>query len=201
MSRYVVGLTGGIACGKSNLSTALRAEGAQVIDADAISRAATAQGGEALPALRAWLGDRVFRGETLDRAALADIVFQDPAALKRLNGIVHPIVLEKMRREMDAYPGIVVLDAPLLYECGLEPWCDEVWCVYLPQREQIKRLTRRDGITCRAALARIHAQMPAREKARRADRVILTTGDPSESAAQAVALWRELVQKLKGDRP
>ena len=200
MSAYVVGLTGGIACGKSNLSSALRAEGARVIDADEISRSLTASGGDALPAIRAAFGDGVFEGDSLNRQALGSLVFQDEAARKTLNGILHPLVLKEMRRQMDEAAGPVVLDVPLLFECGIDTWCDEVWCAYLPQREQVKRLMARDGLTRREALGRIHAQMPAREKLRRSDRVIRTDGSREESAQIVLSLWRALPPNLRKEK-
>ena len=114
MSAYVIGLTGGIACGKSNLSSALRAAGAQVIDADALSRATTAPGGPALPAIRSAFGDAVFDGNALNRRALGQLVFADASARAALNGIIHPLVLAQMRREIDSREGIVFLDVTLL---------------------------------------------------------------------------------------
>ena len=93
MSKYVIGLTGGIACGKSNISRSLKAAGVPVIDADEISRNLTAPGGPALPAIREKWGEKVFDGEELNRRALSDIVFSDPAAREALNAIIHPMVL------------------------------------------------------------------------------------------------------------
>ena len=196
MSAYVIGLTGGIACGKSNLSAALTAAGAYVIDADEISRGLTAPGGAALPAIRERWGDKVFDGETLDRRALADIVFSDPMERDALNGIIHPLVFSEMRRQMGEAPGIAVLDVPLLYETGMETWCDEIWCAYVPQREQVKRIRERDHVTARQAMARIRAQMPAREKARRADRVIRTDGSRENSARIVLSLWRDACRRI-----
>jgi len=195
MSSYVIGLTGGIACGKTNLSDALRKEGAPVIDADEISRSLTAPGGDALPLIRKAFGDPVFDGDNLNRKKLGALVFSDPQALKTLNGITHPLSLQKMKEEMDRHPGTVVLDVPLLFETGLDQWCDEIWCAYLPQQEQLKRLMARDGITRAAALQRIHSQMPTLQKARRADHVIRTCGSREESAALVLALWRGLPEK------
>ena len=100
MSRYVIGLTGGIACGKSHLTKTLRDAGARIVDADEISRSLTAAGGKALPAIRAAFGEAVFRGETLDRRALGAKVFADETARGRLNAILHPMIFEEMRRQI-----------------------------------------------------------------------------------------------------
>lgn len=204
MSAYVIGLTGGIACGKSNLSSALRAAGAQVIDADALSRATTAPGGPALPAIRSAFGDAVFDGNVLNRRALGQLVFADASARAALNGIIHPLVLAQMRREIDSREGIVFLDVPLLYECGIDRWCNEVWCAYVPQREQLRRLRARDGLTGKEALSRVRAQMPPREKARRADQIIRTDGSRESSAQIVLSLWQDRLAKFsqaKGETP
>jgi len=196
MSGRVIGLTGGIACGKTNLSNALRGRGVTVIDADEISRALTAEGGEALPAIRAAFGDGVFAGEKLDRRALGSAVFGDKEKLRRLNSILHPLIFARMREELAAAGDRnVVLDVPLLYETGLDQWCDEVWCAYATQKEQLQRLMKRDGLTRAEALRRIRNQMPTREKARRATKVIRTDGSKETSASIVLSLWQQIEDK------
>ena len=121
----VIGLTGGIACGKTTLSHALRALGATVLDADAFSREATAEGGEALPAIRARFGPAVLDAQgRLIRAALGEIVFTDPRARRDLEGIIHPVVTRRMLSELDKArrggAALAVLDVPLLFEAGME---------------------------------------------------------------------------------
>lgn len=189
MSDYVIGLTGGIACGKSNLSRALKAAGVPVIDADQISRGLTAPGGKALPALREAFGDGVFDGEELNRRALSDVIFRDEGKRKQLNGILHPMIFQEIRDQLDAQPGPAVMDVPLLFETGMDAWCDEIWCAYATQEEQARRLIKREKITRAEALRRIHAQMPTREKKKRADHVIRTDGTKEHSAAIVVNLW------------
>ena len=115
-----IGLTGSIACGKSTVSQYLRQKGCFIVDADAISRSLTAPGGEALPAVRAAFGDQVFDGDTLNRRALGEVVFADPAARKRLEGILHPLIISRMQRETEASGApLVAWDEPLLYETGM----------------------------------------------------------------------------------
>ena len=202
MSDYVIGLTGGIACGKTNLSDALARAGARVIDADEVSRQLTAPGGAALPAIRAKMGDSVFQGEVLDRRALGRLVFESPAARETLNQLMHPLILRRLREMLDEAPGPAVLVAPLLYECGLDAWCDEVWCAYIPQREQLRRLRERDGLTYREALQRIRAQMPLAEKKRRANQIIRTDGSREESACRVLSLWNQRKNDFqKGEQP
>lgn len=204
MSNYVIGLTGGIACGKTNLSDALRAIGAPVIDADKISRSITAPGGKALPAIRKAFGNQVFCGEQLNRKALGNLVFSNPSFLAQLNAITHPLIFQITQAEMKNHTGPVVLDVPLLFETGMDQWCDEIWCAYIPQKEQIKRLMHRDGITYRAALQRIHAQMPTIEKARKSHHIIRTIGSKEESAQIVLSLWQQVMEKFtleKGEKP
>ena len=203
MSKYVIGLTGGIACGKSNLSRALKENGVPVIDADEISWNVTATGGPALPAIRETFGDSVFDGDELNRRALSDVVFSDPVAREKLNAIIHPMVLSEIHRRMDETDGPVVMDVPLLYEVGMDSWCQEIWCAYVPQKEQVRRVRKRGQITWAEALRRIHSQMPVMEKRKRADHVIRTTSTKEESAQIALTLWRDALDraaKLEGDQ-
>ena len=199
---YVIALTGGIASGKTTLLNALHKQGAPVIDADQISRSLTAPGGEALPLIRDAFGESVFHIDgTLNRKALASVVFADAEARRRLEAIIHPMVAARVGGELSALGQAhmaAVMDIPLLYESGMESMADEVWCAYVPKREQLKRLRARDGLTSKQALLRIDSQMNPREKCRRADHVILTLGTPEESAAQAVRLWQEALKKLGG---
>jgi dephospho-CoA kinase len=200
---HVIALTGGIASGKSTLLSALQSLGAPVSDADRISHSLTAPGGEALPSIREAFGDKVFHQDgTLDRKALAEMIFTDEGARRRLEGILHPMVARVLNRELDAFRQAghlaAVVDIPLLYESGMESLADEVWCAYIPKKEQIRRLRIRDGITQKQALQRLSSQMDLREKRRRADVVIRTDGTIAQSAAQVTQLWRETLRKLGG---
>ena len=177
----VVGLTGGIACGKSNISEGLRELGAVVIDGDVLSRELTAPGGQALPAIREAFGDGVFLPDgTLDRRALGSFVFGDDEARRQLDGIMQPMLLRMILESVEAArssgAALCVLDMPLLYEAHLERFCDRVWCAWLPRETQLERLMSRDGFTREEAEARLRSQLPTDEKAARADVVIDTSG-------------------------
>lgn len=200
MSRYVIGITGGIACGKTVITDALAAHGARVIDADEISRSLTAPGGKALGAVREAFGDGVFTGDVLDRRALGQLVFSSPEARKRLEDILHPMIAAETRALLEGAEGVVFLSAPLLYECGYEKICDEVWCAYVPQREQLRRLRKRDGLSAPEALARVRSQWPALKKARLADVVIRTDGTVEESAEKALRLYRDRKETRLAER-
>ena len=193
-----IGLTGSIACGKSNVSAALRDLGAAVVDGDLLSRELTAPGGKALPAIRQAFGGGVFHGDgTLNRRALGDVVFASDAARQRLDGLMQPLLRSLILRRMEeARAGgakICVLDMPLLYEAGLDALCDTVWCVHLPRDEQIRRLMARDGLTLPQAEARLRSQLSSDEKAARARVVIDTSGSIDETRAMIPVLYaREL---------
>ena len=193
-----VGLTGSIACGKSNVSAVLRELGAAVVDGDLLSRELTAPGGPALPAIREAFGGGVFLSDgTLNRRALGDVVFASDAARKRLDGLMQPLLRSLILRRMEeARAGgakICVLDMPLLFEAGLDALCDTVWCVHLPREEQLRRLMARDGLTLSQAEARLRSQLSSDEKAARAQVVIDTSGSIDDTRAMIPALYaREL---------
>lgn len=191
----IIGLTGGIACGKSTVAAMLRSLGAPVIDADAISRSLTAPGGEALPAIRKAFGDTVFSPDgTLDRKALAALVFSDSAQLEQLNAITHPLILSRMRSEIDrcreAGAPLVVLDVPLLLEAGFDRLCTQTLCVVADEETQIARLSSRDGMTRQEALARIRSQMPVIQKSALCNRSLCTQKPLNDLAAEVEKLYR-----------
>ena len=193
-----IGLTGSIACGKSNVSAVLRELGAAVVDGDLLSRELTAPGGPALPAIREAFGGGVFHADgTLNRRALGDVVFASDAARQRLDGLMQPLLRSLILRRMEeARAGgakICVLDMPLLFEAGLDTLCDTVWCVHLPREEQLRRLMARDGLTLSQAEARLRSQLSSEEKAARAQVVIDTSGSIDDTRAMIPALYaREL---------
>ena len=177
----VLGLTGGIACGKSTISLTLRELGAVIVDGDVLSRELTKPGGAALPAIREQFGDAVFGCDgTLNRRALGERVFGSDAARDALDTIMQPLLRRMILRAIDTArdsgAAVCVLDMPLLYEKGLDALCDRVWCAWLPRETQLERLLARDGFTREEAEQRLHSQLPTDEKAARADVVIDTSG-------------------------
>ena len=199
-----IGLTGSIACGKSTVSSFLRKCGYFVADADAISHALTAEGGAALPSLRATFGDRVFSGAMLNRRALGAIVFADPSMRAKLNALLHPMIISEIERQLamhDAPGALVFADIPLLYECGMAEQFDRVWVVAAEEENQLDRLMIRDGLSAEEARARIRAQMPLEEKCRRADAVIHTDGSISETQRQVRCLLAAPMQRRQAGSP
>ena len=194
---FILGLTGGIACGKSHVAQQLRNLGVPVLDADAVSRALTAQGGEALPAIRAAFGDSVFDGDQLNRRALGAVVFADDEKRRALEAILHPLIMDRMLRDTEAaHTPIVGWDVPLLYETGMDSQCDEVWCVYITAQEQLHRVMRRDRLDAAAARARIDSQLPLSEKKARAQHQISTMGSRAATRHRVRSLLRDLQRRL-----
>ena len=177
----IIGLTGGIACGKSTISQTLARLGAVIVDGDVLSRQLTAPGGAALPAIRQHFGDGVFTPDgQLNRRALGQVVFADDKARQALDDIMQPLlyqlILQSIEDARRSGAAVCVLDMPLLYEKNLDSLCQQVWCAHVPHEIQLERLMARDGLTRKEALQRITSQMSTEEKAARADIVIDTSG-------------------------
>ena len=189
-----IGLTGGIATGKSTVARLLsNRHGIPVLDADRFAREALAPGNEATQAVFRRYGPAVCAGPSsedgpcLDRAALARIVFADSGERLWLEQLVHPIVRDRFAAGLQALAGapVVVLMIPLLFEAGLEPLCSEIWVVDCgSEEEQIRRLQARDGITNQEARARLNAQWPMAAKRARAHVVIHNSGPEANLIAQ-----------------
>lgn len=198
----LIGLTGGIASGKSLVSRQLQELGAMVIDADQIAREVVQPGRPGWELIVREFGRSfIDRDGGLDRKALGRLVFHNPQALEKLNRITHPLILAEIDRRLQAYrsgpEGIAVLDAPLLLETGLDRFVDEVWVVLVDHQTQVKRLMERDWLTEQEAGQRIRLQIPLEEKASRADRVIDNRGLPEETERQV----KKALNAFKDQRP
>lgn len=197
---YIIGLTGGIGCGKSEAAKCLKSLGAAHIDADGISRELTAPGGDALPAIREKFGDEVFCEDgTLDRAVLGRIVFASEPHRRMLEGIIHPLVQSRTLAEIEAAGArgdkVVILDVPLLYETGMDVLCDETWVVSAGPETQLSRVMQR-GLTAEQAQARIDSQMPAEERNAKATRIINTDRPVERTQAELTNLYHQLIKRL-----
>lgn len=198
---YIIGLTGGIGCGKSEAARFLKSLGAAHVDADAISHALTAPGGEAMPEIRRQFGDDVIREDGgLDRARMAELAFGNEAARRALEGITHPLVQRDMLRELDeaAQRGekIVLLDVPLLFETGMDALCDESWVLYASRETQISRVMARDNLSRAEAEARIDCQMSTEEHMARATRAINTDRPMERTHAELAVLYHAALKKI-----
>ena len=195
---YVLGLTGGIGCGKSQAASYLESLGAKHIDADAISRSCTAPGGSALTEIRNLFGESVFdENGCLNRRALGDIVFNDPAAKRALEGVIHPLVQKAVMDAIDASDAAVtVLNVPLLFESGMDVLCDETWVISADEETQIERICERDGMTRGQALARIRSQMDSAARNARAARVIDSARPIEKTQAELKNMYQQLLRRI-----
>jgi len=191
-----IGLTGNIACGKSTVARMLAEKGAYVIDADAIAHEVIRKGTPAYAAILRRFGEGILGPDgEIDRRRLGEIVFRDPAALRDLEAIVHPAVLEAIRERLQAHPEApaVVIEAIKLLESGLARACDTLWVVTCSEAEQVRRLMRDRGLSEEEAWVRIRAQPPQAEKIRHADVVIENSGDLEATRRQVEAAWQRWV--------
>lgn len=191
-----VGLTGGIASGKSTVSRRLAELGAVVIDYDRLAREVVEPGSPALELIAQRFGASVIAVDgTLDRPGLGAVVFSDPTALKDLEAITHPAIrdLAALREEAAAQDGIVVHDNPLLVEMGAARACDVVIVVDAPEDVQVARMVTDRGMTEADARARIAAQAPRETRLAAADVVIDNTGTLDELSARVDEVWSTLV--------
>ncbi|MEW6661490.1 MAG: dephospho-CoA kinase [Bacillota bacterium] len=195
----VIGLTGGMASGKTSVAKMLSRLGAHVIDADAIAKELVAPGQEALQRLAEIFGQRIILSDgNLDRGALAAIVFNDHEKLEQLNAVLHPLVIqktvEKLRSIKETEPdAVVVIDAPLLLEAGMAGLVDEIWVVAAGEEEQIQRAALRDKLSREEASKRLAVQMPLKEKLKHAHRVIDNSGSLASTAEQVKRLWEKVI--------
>ncbi|EOA8974221.1 dephospho-CoA kinase [Staphylococcus aureus] len=180
----VIGLTGGIASGKSTVSEFLSVFGFKVVDADKAAREAVKKGSKGLAQVREVFGDEAIdeNGE-MNRRYMGDLVFNHPEKRLELNAIIHPIVRDIMEEEKQEYlkQGYnVIMDIPLLFENELENTLDEVWVVYTSESIQMDRLMQRNNLSLEDAKARVYSQISIDKKSRMADHVIDNLGDKLE---------------------
>jgi dephospho-CoA kinase len=195
-----IGLTGGIGSGKSTVSALLAKRGAVVIDADRIAREVVEPGTPGLAAVVEAFGTRVLNADgSLDRPGLAAVVFTDPAARTRLDGIVHPLVRARAAELAAAAPddAVVVHDVPLLVETGQAGSYDLVLVVQAEVETRVQRLVRR-GLSEADARARIAAQADDEQRRAVADVVVDNSGTEDELAAQVDRFWAERVEPAVG---
>jgi dephospho-CoA kinase len=195
----VIGLTGGIASGKSAVAGMLRDLGAPVIDADLLAREVVAPGSDGLAAIRDQFGpDLLDETGALDRQKMGDLVFRDPEARRKLNAITHPRIAAASQREIaraaaDGHRH-VVYEAALIVENGLQSWMHALIVVSVPESVQRARLMARDQIDEQAARARIAAQLPLADKVAVADYVVDNSGTLDATRARVAEIWRTITE-------
>lgn len=202
----VVGLTGGIASGKSTVSRLFQQAGIPVICADELAREAVKPGSAGLDEIRSVFGNSVIdRDGNLDRKAMGSVVFGDESKRRSLESIIHPRVSQEKDRILNALEGkghsLAIVDVPLLYESEWQNAFDLVIVVYVPTKVQEERLMSRDRISFEAAKARIEAQLPIEKKKELADRIVDNTGDVAHTCFQVKRLLEELRSLARTKKP
>ena len=196
----VIGLTGGIGSGKSEVSRVLNDLGAEIIDADRLGHEAYQPHTETWEALVAAFGEGILRpGGEVDRKALGSIVFSSPDALAQLNAIVHPRMREMMRERLDERSAqgvkVVVIEAAVLLEAGWDSLVDEVWVTTATEESVVQRLSQRNNLSEEEIRKRINSQLKNEERVRRATVVIKNSDGLKELRQRVRELWDD---RLKG---
>jgi dephospho-CoA kinase len=199
----ILGLTGGIATGKSTVTAMLRERGIPVIDADQIAREVVEPGKPAYEAIVRHFGREILLADgQINRKKLGEIVFSDEAERQKLNAIVHPEVRRVMREEAETAErngaAIVFMDIPLLFESKLQHMVDKIVVVYAPASVQLARMLERDELDEEQAHKRLRAQWPIEQKKQLADFLIDNTGTREETERQVERLLAELKAELSG---
>lgn len=192
-----VGLTGGLASGKTFVGNCLKSWGCYLIQADQLGHEAIEPGGEAYDSVVETFGPQILLPHgSIDRRALARLVFTDPARLEQLNHLVHPVVFRREQELIASYANdpkaIVVVEAAIMIEIGSYKRYDRLIVAVCSEEEQIRRSMKRDGVTQEEAAARLRNQMPLSEKQKFADYVIDTSGTKEETAARARLVYDSL---------
>jgi len=197
----VVGLTGGIVSGKSTVAQMFKALGAIIIDADKIGHEIIVPKKHAWYKIIATFGENILQDNTeIDRKKLGKLVFSNHKMLKKLNEITHPeiekiikIKIAEFRKNNRSKQGIMIIDAPLIFEAGTEYLMDKIILVSLEESEQIKRLKHRNNLTREESLCRIKSQMSNNEKAKKADYVINNNQSIKKTEEQVKKIWQEML--------
>ena len=192
----IIGLTGGIASGKSTVSRFLAEMGAVIINADEVAHETLKSDIELQQEIVADFGDQILTAEgRIDRERLGEIVFTNPDALARLNRIMHPRLYEMVRAQLENYRQqkvkVVILEVPLLIEAGWTALVDEIWVTVASEATVLGRLQQQVGLSSKQALARIGSQMPAKDRIKHADVVIDTDCSLDELKARVAKPWQE----------
>lgn len=198
---YKIGLTGGIACGKTTIGKFLREAGAVIIDADAIAHALALPGEALWQAYYEHFGKKVLSSDnTLNRRMIGNIVFNDSKEKAWINAISHPLIWQEIEKKLNILQQqgekIAVIDVPLLFETGWNKNVDEIWVVYIDKKTQIERLRQRNNYTYAEARQRIRSQMSLQQKMQMADRVIDTGNVLAANRKNTQRLWRSLKKRL-----
>ena len=197
----IIGLTGGIGSGKSTVARFLAELGAEIVDLDRVGNEALKKGGTAYKKAIKEFGPIILdNNKAINRSKLGEIVFKDPAALKRLNDIVHPeidkTVAEKTKKNRRRGIKVLVLEAAAILEAGKAWQMDELWTTIAPEKSVLERLKQRSGYNEAEAKARIHSQLKNEERVKHARVIISNDGNLDELKARVKVEWEKLLKRL-----
>ena len=194
--KMVIGITGGIASGKSNVCSVVKELGYPIISCDEITKQDYQIGGKIYNVVLERFGNEYLKDDnTIDRKKLGKLIFNNKSAKMLLDSITHPIIKEELLKEIEKYDdGLIFVEIPLLYEAKFDSICDKVICVFLSQKYQVERLMEREGIDEDYALAKIHSQMDLYMKKSLADYVINSKGNFDETRQQVI----DVINNIKG---
>lgn len=190
--RFVIGITGSIACGKSFVSKTLNDMGYPVIDTDLISHNLTQDNAKVNDDLASYFPEAVSNG-ILNRKKLGEIVFNDTKRRIKLNEILHPLIFKMTKEEIDKNDGIIFVDVPLMFEAHFDVLCDKIICVYTEKSSQLERLMKRDNISAVEALKKIESQMPIEDKIKKSDFILKSEEDFNDTKKNIV----DILDKIK----
>ena len=193
----IVGLTGGIASGKSTVAEFFRQKGIPVVDADEISRAVTEPDAEGAKAIEENFGSEMFVLKCLDRKKLAAYCFENRERTEKLNSVLHPIIIKEILRQTEEYEKAgaktVIWDVPLLFEAGLDRYCNKIIAVVCNENTRILRAQKRSDISAEEVKKRISRQMSDGERRKRADYIIDNGKSKEETFLQAEKISEEFI--------
>ena len=198
---YKIGLTGGIASGKSTVVSMLRQYGAAIIDCDIIARDVVLPGSKGLQAVvRAFGPQALLSDGTMNRAYIGSVVFTNPAKKQELEEILFPLIRQEIRTKITqlekAREAVAFLDMPLLFEVKYQSYVNEVWLVYVDAVTQLARLMARNGYTKDEALARIRSQFPIDKKRALSQVIVDNTASLEKTEEQVKAAWNQLLLRI-----
>lgn len=200
VKKLIIGLTGGIASGKSTVSKYLQELGAEVVNTDKLNHQLQKKGNKGWKKILQVFGKLILKNNgEINRNKLGKIVFRNPDKLKKLEKAVHPLIFQKVQQIINnTETGIIVLEVPLLFETGREEMVDQIWVVYVDKKTQIQRAKKRDNFMSeKQIIQRINAQIPLEEKKKRADIVIENQGSLAQLKNKVEKIWEHLHEKKK----
>lgn len=192
--KFILGITGNIACGKSSVAAMFKTKDCRIIDADRLAHEFLSKGNPAYKKIKKVFGPRVLRSnQEIDRKKLGRIVFSDHAALTKLNSIVHPPLIKEIKRQIkETNKKIIILDAALIIEAGLRKMVDKLVVVTAQKNQQLLRKQKSSGLKNKEVLARNKSQISQNKKLRFADFTIDNSRSISETRKQVFAIRRKL---------